>query len=572
LPPTVNGNTVTEVNGNEELRLTNLLGNSTSLNIVDESAFTGSHGDASYYQYRVEDSTSGTAQSYMLHMLQASDVNAAAVTAQVQNDGTDWTITLTSPTGTAVIVLNQGMTSTGGTIGFSASGTPTNTTSLTSFVEPIGVTTNGPAWQPLAVTGVSPNSGPSSGGTVVTITGSGFTGATQVMFDSAMAASFTVVSDTQIIATAPAHIVGGWDVTVTTPVGTSSTNTADVYTYVAGLLAGNSAAVDTSTLPATTDNYGFGLTGSNLELYVDNSNGNLSSDELARIDDAVAAIDSVTAAYGVTITEVSDPTQANMMLRMDTSTALGGSADGVLGCMSDMVTIVSGWDWYAGADPTQIGAGQYDFQTVVIHELGHALGVGHNNDPLSVMYPELDAGMVKRALTAADTSIADMDAGPGALHAGVAEPATGRGSGTGGQPVHRADMALGAVPFMVALIGEPVQQPPLLAEASDITGFGVDQPTRLPTFADLVQHSGTAVIPPLDPESLPQEDWDLLDQFFRDEFVALGDSNVRPDNDRVQDVVNDLTTVATDLPASSLTAALDQPAPDDSPDLTAELF
>jgi hypothetical protein len=82
-----------------------------------------------------------------------------------------------------------------------------------------------------AVTAVSPPSGPAAGGTLVTVTGSGFTGATDVFFGST-AAAFTVVSDTQLTATAPAHAVGIIDVTVRNPVGTSAASAADQYTFV----------------------------------------------------------------------------------------------------------------------------------------------------------------------------------------------------------------------------------------------------------------------------------------------------------------------------------------------------
>ncbi|MGW9075701.1 IPT/TIG domain-containing protein [Streptomyces kronopolitis] len=75
---------------------------------------------------------------------------------------------------------------------------------------------------------LSPNTGPASGGTVVTLSGTGFTGATAVRFGS-VAASFTVVSSTQIAATAPAGS-GTAQVTVTTPGGTSN---GLPYTYTA---------------------------------------------------------------------------------------------------------------------------------------------------------------------------------------------------------------------------------------------------------------------------------------------------------------------------------------------------
>ena len=47
-----------------------------------------------------------------------------------------------------------------------------------------------------AVTGLSPTSGPAAGGTSVTITGTGFTGATAVDFGTTAATSYTVVSNT----------------------------------------------------------------------------------------------------------------------------------------------------------------------------------------------------------------------------------------------------------------------------------------------------------------------------------------------------------------------------------------
>jgi hypothetical protein len=84
-----------------------------------------------------------------------------------------------------------------------------------------------------AVTAVTPTSGSTAGGTVVTITGSGFSGATAVSFGSTAAGSFTVNSDTSITATAPAQAAGTVDITVTTPSGTSTTSSADRFTYTA---------------------------------------------------------------------------------------------------------------------------------------------------------------------------------------------------------------------------------------------------------------------------------------------------------------------------------------------------
>ena len=79
------------------------------------------------------------------------------------------------------------------------------------------------------VTSISPSGGSPTGGTPVTINGSGFTNAT-VSFGSTAATNVNVMSDSQITATSPAGN-GTVDVTVTTPGGTSQTNGMDTFTY-----------------------------------------------------------------------------------------------------------------------------------------------------------------------------------------------------------------------------------------------------------------------------------------------------------------------------------------------------
>ena len=82
------------------------------------------------------------------------------------------------------------------------------------------------------VSGVSPSSGTARGGTLVVVTGSGFTGASAVDFASTPA-SFAVVSDTEIDAIAPAGTPATVDVTVTVPGGRSATSSADRFSWVA---------------------------------------------------------------------------------------------------------------------------------------------------------------------------------------------------------------------------------------------------------------------------------------------------------------------------------------------------
>lgn len=80
-------------------------------------------------------------------------------------------------------------------------------------------------------TGLAPNTGPTSGGTVVTITGTDFVdGATSVAFDSIPGTAVTVIVTTVLTVTSPAHAVGAVDATVTTPSGTTDPLT---FTYTA---------------------------------------------------------------------------------------------------------------------------------------------------------------------------------------------------------------------------------------------------------------------------------------------------------------------------------------------------
>jgi hypothetical protein len=80
------------------------------------------------------------------------------------------------------------------------------------------------------VTRISPANGPVAGGTVVIITGSGFTSASTVMFGTIAAASVTYNSATRLTATSPAGS-NTVDVRVTTPSGTSAVVQGDMFTY-----------------------------------------------------------------------------------------------------------------------------------------------------------------------------------------------------------------------------------------------------------------------------------------------------------------------------------------------------
>jgi alpha-tubulin suppressor-like RCC1 family protein len=84
---------------------------------------------------------------------------------------------------------------------------------------------------PPTVTKLSAKGGPATGGTAVTITGVGFTGATEVTFAGVPAASFTVTGNATINAVSPAGIAGPADVRVTTVGGPSPVVKKDQFRY-----------------------------------------------------------------------------------------------------------------------------------------------------------------------------------------------------------------------------------------------------------------------------------------------------------------------------------------------------
>jgi hypothetical protein len=84
------------------------------------------------------------------------------------------------------------------------------------------------------VTSLSPASGSIAGGVKVTVTGRNLAEVTAVRFGTAPATSFTVDSETQITATAPAATAPGRvDVSVTSLGGVSPTGRSDRFTYTA---------------------------------------------------------------------------------------------------------------------------------------------------------------------------------------------------------------------------------------------------------------------------------------------------------------------------------------------------
>ncbi|NLG87075.1 MAG: hypothetical protein GX489_07635, partial [Firmicutes bacterium] len=81
------------------------------------------------------------------------------------------------------------------------------------------------------ITSISPTSGPSSGGTEVTIVGSQFDPGVKVLFGNTSVTSLQRKSDTELVVITPEGDLGAVDVTVTNPDGSSYT-LPDAFTYV----------------------------------------------------------------------------------------------------------------------------------------------------------------------------------------------------------------------------------------------------------------------------------------------------------------------------------------------------
>jgi protocatechuate 3,4-dioxygenase beta subunit len=202
-----------------------------------------------------------------------------------------------------------------------------------------------------------------------------------------------------------------------------------------------------------------------LVVAVDAIPGDGAAAEQARVGDAIAALNAMLGSRGVTLVAVAggDGVDADIYLHFAATTVIGGVADGVLGVTSagNQITIVTGWNYYLGDDPSLIGAGQYDFETVVMHELGHALGLGHSLDTNSLMYPYLGTGDVHRAFTDGDLSVIDADAAIEPLRVAPGSPAAVGGESA--EPVAVAGPVVfnGAAPAPVraAMVGSSSVDP-----------------------------------------------------------------------------------------------------------------
>ncbi|MDP4144000.1 MAG: IPT/TIG domain-containing protein [Bacillota bacterium] len=128
-----------------------------------------------------------------------------------------------------------------------------------------------PTAAPPVINSVSPNTGLVKGGTVVNITGTGFTGATEVYFDNNLGTNLKVNSDTSITVTSPiASNIGTADIVIVGPNGTNVISNSDRFTYtgltvnvtatngsIAGLLQGYNYGATVTLTASATEGYTF---------------------------------------------------------------------------------------------------------------------------------------------------------------------------------------------------------------------------------------------------------------------------------------------------------------------------
>lgn len=99
----------------------------------------------------------------------------------------------------------------------------------------LGSMSDGVAPNVPVVTTVSPVSGPVTGGTLITVTGSRFAGVTSVTVGGHAATDLAILDDNTLTATVPAGMVGPVDVVITNAVGSGTG--AGLFTYIAPAIA-----------------------------------------------------------------------------------------------------------------------------------------------------------------------------------------------------------------------------------------------------------------------------------------------------------------------------------------------
>jgi len=100
---------------------------------------------------------------------------------------------------------------------------------------------------------ITPEIGPTTGGTVVTIIGTDLTGTTGISFDGTAGTGVTNINATAVMVTTPAHVAESVDIMVTTPGGTATKHNAYDYVVVTIPVAAFSGSPTNGTAPLTVE-------------------------------------------------------------------------------------------------------------------------------------------------------------------------------------------------------------------------------------------------------------------------------------------------------------------------------
>ena len=185
-------------------------------------------GGAAHDWFGISIALSADGTTAVVGASQVNSVTGAAYVFHVVGEGS-WTSSST-PTAT---LTNSGGTSDdnfGDSIAISADGT-------TALIAAFGVSSHTGAaylYSGVAptVTSINPSSGPTTGGSTVTIDGTNLAGAAAVDFGASNPGTISSDTSSRIVVTSPPGSLGAVDVTVATPDGTSLVSAGDHYNYV----------------------------------------------------------------------------------------------------------------------------------------------------------------------------------------------------------------------------------------------------------------------------------------------------------------------------------------------------
>ena len=207
---------------------------------------------------------------------------------------------------------------------YTAAGTFTVTTTVANTDGTSLVTTQTVVVPPLAVTHISPSSGPETGGTTVTVTGSGFTGATKVTFGTGVGKNLTVVNDTTLTVVSPSQVPGVYPIQVTTPAGKSPAVPADKFTAIGPVITSLSPTSGLEAGGTSVTITGSGFTGATKVVF-----GTVVQKTLTVVNDTTITVASPAQAPGTVALRVTTPDGTSALVAADQFTYLGPSITGI---------------------------------------------------------------------------------------------------------------------------------------------------------------------------------------------------------------------------------------------------